>query len=179
MVGEFKLRPRLPLLSGLIRTIISQQLGEPAAWTLYKRFLNLYPNSIPTAVRIHETPITDITHQGISRAKATVVKQLASDIHSKKLSLRNLSNLDNEKIIETLTNYVGIGEWTANIFLMFSLGRIDVLPMSDLALRRAIIRAYKISQENDAAIQAITSKWNPYRTIASWYLWRSLGINSI
>lgn len=90
-----------------------------------------------------------------------------------------MSYMDDAKVVEQLTQFKGIGEWTANIFLIFSLGRIDAFPRNDLALRRAVARAYDVDVEDEDTFDLIVTRWQPYRTVACWYMWRSLGIQSI
>jgi DNA-3-methyladenine glycosylase II len=180
-VGMFRIKPRLPLFNGLVRTIISQQLGEAAAWAIYTRLIASYSaktTTLSTSV-VANTPIEKITAQGLSLQKANLIKHLATEIVLGKLNLRQLAYVQDNEVIEKLTKYKGIGEWTANIFMMFSLGRIDVFPRNDLALRRAVIRAYNLHPKDEDGYDKISSRWIPYRTVASWYLWRSLGIDSI
>jgi len=170
-VGSFRIQLRLPPFTGLVQAIISQQLGEAAARAIYSRFIQLYPNRNPLPSFVNNTSLQQITNQGLSMKKASLIKELASDIVFDNLSLDRLARASNGNVIERLLRYNGIGEWTANIFLIFSLGRIDALPKSDLALQRAIAKAYGTPSNNDwpSIFDRITSNWKPYRTIACWY----------
>jgi len=115
-----------------------------------------------------------VTHP-FDQPKIKYIKELSKAIESRKLRMRSLSILKDEEVIEQLTQVKGIGRWTAEMFLIFSLGRMDVLPVGDLGLRKGVQR-YNSADElpNTAEIEKLAERWRPYRTVATWYLWKSL-----
>ncbi|HSB50648.1 MAG TPA: hypothetical protein VLC72_04900, partial [Nitrosopumilaceae archaeon] len=121
------------------------------------------------------TPDSKLRKVGLSRPKIKYIKELSRYIESKKLNMRSLSKLSDEEVIEHLTQIKGIGRWTAEMFLIFSLGRMDVLPVGDLGLRKGI-QMYNASDDlpNAVEIERLAEKWRPYRTVATWYIWKSL-----
>lgn len=163
------------LLSCLAESILYQQLSGKAAATIHRRFLLLYPDPPPSAEELLNTPDEVLRSAGISRPKITYLKDLAQKVLDGLPSLETLNDLDDEAIITTLTQVKGIGRWTAQMLLMFRLHRWDVLPVDDLGIRTAILKAYELDEPpNRKAIAALGQRWQPYSTIACWYLWRSL-----
>ncbi|MFY9225720.1 MAG: DNA-3-methyladenine glycosylase [Blastocatellia bacterium] len=160
----------------LCEAIISQQLSAKAAETIAKRFLALYPKEEidfnPSTILA--TPLEKITSVGISRSKASYIKDLAEKFDQVFLT-QDFSPLDDEEIISKITIIKGIGRWTAEMFLIFSLNRLDVLPTGDLGIKRATQQLYGLADlPNPKQLSEIASCWKPYRSIASWYLWRSI-----
>lgn len=172
------LRPTTRHFETLVSGIISQQLSSSAARTILGRFKDLYQGSrFPLASQIIETEHEQLRSVGLSGAKARYVKDLATKTLDGSLALKHLSRMEDEEVIEMLVTVKGIGVWTAHMFLMFSLGRLNVLPVGDLGIRKAIQRAYGLPALPDAAeIEHIADerRWHPYCSVASWYLWRSL-----
>lgn len=164
------------LLPSLISAIIYQQLSGKAAATIHRRFLDLYPNQpAPSASDILNTPDEVLRSVGLSRSKALYLKDLAQHIQAGLPTLAELERLDDEEIIQTLTRVKGIGRWTAQMVLMFRLHRWDVLPVDDLGIRAGIKRVYQLAELPDKKrVEQIGIPWKPYRTIAAWYLWRSI-----
>lgn len=164
------------LLLSLSRSILYQQLSTKSATAIYQRFLQLYPNSSsPTAEAILNTPDEVLRGVGISRPKIAYLKDLAQHIVKGLPALTDLAELEDEAIIQTLMPVKGIGRWTVQMLLIFRLHRWDVLPVDDLGIRAAIRRAYQLNDLPDKkTIEQMGQAWKPYRTIASWYLWRSL-----
>ncbi len=162
------------LLYSLSRSIISQQLSTKAASAIHRRFLALYLG-MPTAQEILDTADEDLRGVGLSRSKVLYMRDLANHVLNGLPTLTDLETIDDETIIQTLTQVKGIGRWSVQMMLIFRLHRWDVLPIDDLGIRTGIRRAYQYSDlPNKAAIEELGKVWQPYRTIASWYLWRSL-----
>ena len=143
---------------------------------IYKRFLAYYKNSIPTPEQIISSSDIELrTQVGLSRMKITYLKDLASHIGDNRLDLFDLPELKDEEIISQLTRVKGIGRWTAEMFLIFCLGREDVLPVTDLGLRNAMRRTYLLDElPKPNTMMEIANPWRPYRSIATWYMWKSL-----
>lgn len=162
------------LLSALARSILYQQLSGKAAAAIHRRFLLLYPEP-PTASDLLNTPDELLRGAGISRPKILYLKDLAQKVQDDLPSLEVLETLEDEAIIQTLTPIKGIGRWTVQMLLMFRLHRWDVFPIDDLGIRSAMIRLYGLSDRpTKQELLQISHPWQPYRSIASWYLWRSL-----
>ena len=160
----------------LVSNIISQQLSAKAAKTI-KNWLSQIANNGESInpKRILSLPEKKMRGVGISANKVGFIKKLAKSIYSEKLQLEKLKHEKNQKVIDILIRHPGIGQWTAEMFLIFSLGRLDVLSISDVGLRRAAKMAYGLnSNPSDSEFLDLGKPWIPYRTIASWYLWRTL-----
>lgn len=164
------------LLSSLCEAIIYQQISGKAAAAIYRRFLALYPDtSFPTATDILMTEDDLMQKAGLSRSKIIYLKDLALKVLEGLPSLDELEAMEDETIIQNLTQVKGIGRWTAQMLLIFRLHRWDVLPTDDLGIRTAIRKAYGLTDlPHKKNVEQIGQVWKPYRTIASWYLWRSL-----
>ena len=158
----------------LIRAIVYQQLSGKAAATIHGRFLALYPNGEPTAADIIATPDATLRAVGLSRQKIGYLRDLSQRVHQESLPLDHVETLEDTQLIEHLVQVKGIGRWTAQMFLMFKLGRPDVLPDLDLGIQNAIKRAYRKRKVAPKDVLKIGAKWTPYSTVACWYLWRSL-----
>jgi DNA-3-methyladenine glycosylase II len=158
----------------LVETIISQQLSESAASTIFKRFKTLFKRLRFTPVAVLALRDRSIRDVGISRSKTSYIKNIAEAITSKTLELQKLESLDDHRVIEELVRIKGIGPWTAEMFLMFSLARPDVFSNSDAGLRRAIQNAYRLKEATFGKLNTLSRRWIPYRTYACLTLWRSL-----
>ena len=158
----------------LIRAIVYQQLSGKAASTIHGRFLALYPNGEPTAADILATSDAQLRSVGLSRQKIGYLRDLAQRVHGNALPLDHVESLEDADLIAHLVQVKGIGRWTAQMFLMFKLGRPDVLPDLDLGIQNAIKRAYRKRKVGPKDVLRIGAKWTPYSSIACWYLWRSL-----
>jgi DNA-3-methyladenine glycosylase II len=159
----------------LCRSIIYQQLSTKAAGTIHGRFLDLFPGRHPSPEQLIAIPEEALRGVGLSRQKLNYLRDLAHKVHTGELPLDHLDTLPDREIIEYLVQVKGIGVWTAQMFLMFRLGRLDVLPDLDLGIRNAIKRAYKVrGVPNAKKIAKIGGPWTPYASVACWYLWRSL-----
>ena len=157
--------------AALVRSIAGQQLSVAAARTIWNRLLERFDGHAPTAEQIlADDPEELRTACGFSRAKVAYLRSLAEHVLDGSLELDRLDRLPDEEVIAELTAVKGIGEWTAHMFLMFTLHRPDVLPVGDLGVRNAVKRHY-----GDAAdLRALAERWRPHRTRACLYLWRSL-----
>lgn len=162
------------LFEDLIDSIISQQLSGKAAATIFQRFKDLYGKKFPTPKQILDTSDEKLRGVGLSRAKTIYVKALAQAVADGSLNLKTLPNMDDETITVELTKVKGIGRWTSEMILMFSLGRPDVFSSGDLALCKAVYNLYGIDPSDKKKIEALSLTWKPYRSLASRYLWKSL-----
>jgi len=160
----------------LVEAIVSQQLSVKAADTIFARVAALTPGKqCPTAKQFLTIPTAKLRKCGLSRMKVSFIKDLAKRVVSKKLVLKSLDMMTDDEVIEQLTAVKGIGRWTAEMFLIFSLGRDDVFSYGDLGLRTAIKKIYKMRKApTEAQAAKITAKWRPYRSLGSRYLWASL-----
>lgn len=163
------------LFQDLLESIISQQLSNKAASTIFNRFLSLFPKEqVPQPEEILKLNEETLRSCGVSHQKASYLKSLAEEITSQKIVLDNLHLLEDEEVILELTKVKGIGRWTAEMFLIFSLGRQNIFSVGDLGLRSAVAKLYGVNREDKIKIEEISKSWNPYRSLASLYLWKSL-----
>jgi len=159
----------------LVRSIVFQQLSGKAAGTIHRRFCEIYPGKRPRAQHVLATADDALRAAGLSRQKIGYLRDLSARVADGSLPLAHLGRLPDDAIIEHLVQVKGIGRWTVQMFLMFRLGRPDVLPELDLGVQAAIQRAYGLkSRPTPKDVLRIGEKWRPYASIASWYLWRSL-----
>jgi DNA-3-methyladenine glycosylase II len=161
--------------SALVRAITGQQLSTKAAATIYARLAALMPDGVPSPDGFAAVTDAELRAVGMSRQKIGYLRDLSSRVASGELVLSTLDVLGDEEIIQALVTVKGIGRWSAEMFLIFRLQRPDVLPVDDLGIVVAVQRAYRLRQRPTAArLRRIGEAWRPYRSIASWYLWRSL-----
>ena len=158
----------------LCREIAGQQLAGRAADAIFNRFVNLFPNKEVNALKILKIPEQTLRKSGMSWAKVRAIKDLALKTKNKEVVLEKLGKIEDKDVILELTKVKGIGTWTAEMFLMFSLGREDVYSFKDLGLRKAIEKAYKINDLTEVKANEISLRWSPFRTYACQILWRSL-----
>jgi len=179
-VGPFRmeLKQSRSLFGALAEAIVYQQLSNKAAATIYGRVEALYPDAPDgfTPRHILKTPDEALRGCGLSRAKVLAVQDLARRVESGELpTLDEALTIPDGELIERLVKVRGIGRWSAEIFLMFRLGRPDVLPLDDYSLRKAYAKAFgKRVLPSEKELEKAGQKWRPYRTVASWYLWRVL-----
>ena len=176
-VGPFRMQQRRTgtHYDALVRSIVYQQLSGKAAGTIHRRFCELYPNKRPRAEHVLSTDDARLRSAGLSRQKIGYLRDLSARVAEGSLPLAHLGRLSDDAIIEHLVKVKGIGRWTVQMFLMFRLGRPDVLPELDLGVQNAIRRAYGLAtRPTPKEVLAIGEKWRPYASMASWYLWRSL-----
>ncbi len=162
--------------NALVKSIINQQLSIRAAESIYNRFSQILDDEI-TAEKIIAAPDQKIRSAGLSNAKTKYVRNLSQAVAEGSLKFKGINKLSNEEIISSLTRIKGIGVWSAHMFLIFTLGRLNILPTGDLGIRRAIMLNYNLEfLPDDKKIHEIAKKnnWYPYESIAAWYLWKSL-----
>jgi DNA-3-methyladenine glycosylase II len=173
-VGEYKLKRKNHHFSVLVESIISQQIATNAAEAIFNRFKKLYPK-FPTASEILSTKKSKLRAVGLSGMKIEYLKDLARHVEEGKLNMKTFSKMEDEEVITQLTQVKGIGRWTAEMFLIFSLGRQDVFPVDDLGLRKGVQMVFSLPEiPKPREVERLGEKWKPYRTIATWYLWKSL-----
>lgn len=172
-VGPLGLEVRGAPYQSLLRAILYQQLAGAAASAIERRFLALYGDRVPEPDELLVTSPEALRGAGLSRQKAGYLRSVAEHAAAGELELRRLRRLDDEALIATVTAIKGIGRWTADMLLMFCLGRPDVLPVGDLGVQRMMMEAYGLRTMPDAArMERIAEPWRPYRSAGSWYLWR-------
>lgn len=163
----------------LVDSIISQQLSVKAAATIQKRFNALFGDetTTPSPEQILTKSIEDLREVGLSRPKAGYIQDLALKVLDDTIAFDHFADLSNEAITDELVKVKGIGVWTTHMFLMFCMGRLDVLPVGDLGIRTGVGRLYQfegVPTPEEVQIIADKNDWHPYESVASWYIWRSL-----
>jgi DNA-3-methyladenine glycosylase II len=175
------------LMEELIEAIISQQLSIKAADTIYSRFLGLFKDKkylsskqnlsihnkqFPTAEQILNTETEKLRSAGMSYSKAGYIKNIAKAFADGELNIKKIKKMTDEEVIIELTKIKGVGKWTAEMILIFTLKREDVFSLGDAGIKRAIKNLYKLTDEKE--ILKLSKTWRPHRSLACWYLWRSL-----
>ena len=174
-VGPCRLRPRRDRFGMLVRSIVSQQISTKAAAAILRRVEALVAPEPPSAENLARVSIDRLRSAGLSSQKASYLHDLCEKVSTGRIELRRIGTRPDEEIIEQLVQVKGIGRWTAQMFLMFALGRLDVFPHDDLGVRVALRNLYGLDDLPDKATSAeIAAKWRPYCSVASWYCWRSL-----
>lgn len=176
-VGPCSLRHHTEYYRALSDSIIGQQLSVKAAASIKRRFRDLFGGVFPTPAMILDKSVEELRSAGLSRAKATYIQDLARHISEDKIAFAAFDEMTNVQIIKTLTDVKGIGEWTAHMFLMFCMGRLDVLPVGDLGVRTGIRNLYgfeALPSPQEITNLAHTYRWHPYESVASWYIWQFL-----
>jgi DNA-3-methyladenine glycosylase II len=178
--GPCRIQPHTDHYGELVGSIVGQQLSTKAAATIWQRVLALFGGQMPMPEQLILVEDQKLRDAGLSWAKVKYVKDLAGHILDKRLDLQHISTMPNEQLIEQLTAVKGLGEWSAHMFMMFGLGRLDILPVGDLGVRKAIMNLYGLKEMPDpAAIVTIANdnNWHPYESVAAWYCWQSLDNN--
>jgi DNA-3-methyladenine glycosylase II len=159
----------------LVQAIVWQQLSWKAALSIYKKVLAVFDGSrCPSPQALIDAPPDALRAAGLSRPKIAYLRDLSAKVLDGALPLTALEAMGDEDVIEALTRVKGIGRWSAEMFLIFKLHRPDVLPVDDLAIAKAIQRAYRLRKlPSPRRMRQLGERWRPYRSIASWYLWRS------
>ena len=174
--GTFKLKKQKNLCLYLCYSIVSQQLSTKVASVIKKRFLDLYEGD-PTPQQIVDTPFEKLRGVGMSNAKVNYVQNVARFEIEKGMDHKKLSKLNNDEVIEYLTQIKGVGRWTTEMLLMFALCREDVFALDDLGIQNAMIGLYKLDGKDKKKLKEellqISQNWSPYRTYACMYMWRS------
>ena len=175
--GPCTITPHKDYYGALVNSIIGQQLSVKAAASIKQRFLGLFGNKFPTPAEILEKSVEELSSVGFSNAKANYMRDLAQHVIDGRVRFDKLDAQSNEEIITELTDVKGVGEWTAHMFLMFCMGRLDVLPVGDLGIRNGVGKLYSMKKApTPEQVEKIAkkNKWHPYESVASWYVWRSL-----
>jgi DNA-3-methyladenine glycosylase II len=176
--GPITLRPARDRFAVLVRSIISQQISTAAAARTIRGRLETHLNRTGvTPAALAKQTVDKLRAAGISRQKATYLIDLAQKVNDGTVPLATIGRLSDEEVIAKLTQIKGIGRWTAEMFLIFSLGRMDVLPVDDLGVRSALKRLHGLDDlPTKQHCVELAAPWRPYATIGSWYCWRSLDV---
>jgi DNA-3-methyladenine glycosylase II len=159
----------------LVRSIVGQQLSTKAARSIYNRLTEHFGGRTPTPRELLDSDPDEVRSVGLSRAKVAYLRDLAEHIEGGELDLELLPELSDEDVSERLVAIKGLGQWTVDMFLIFHLGRPDILPVGDLGIRKAVQLGYGLDElPKPAELEAIAEPWRPYRSLASLYLWSSL-----
>jgi DNA-3-methyladenine glycosylase II len=177
-VGEYRIQFRPPEFETLVRSIVNQQLSGKVASVILGRLTQAVDNRL-TPENILKLRPSRMRKLGLSAQKTAYIRDLARHTRDGRVVFEELPGLPDDAVLDRLTQIKGIGTWTAHMFLIFALRRTDVLPTGDLGIRNAIRKAYALAElPQPAEIEALATKWRPYCTVASWYLWRSMEPNA-
>ena len=172
----YKLTKRKNVCLRLIASIMSQQLSTRVAEVIYRRFLELYNGNEPTAEQVLSTPTETLRAIGLSNAKVSYVHNVARFAIEQGMDEVKLRKMSNDEVIEYLTQIKGVGRWTVEMLLMFTLGREDVFAVDDLGIQTAMAKLYKLDREDKKKLREemlrISAGWSPYRTYGCFYLWK-------
>ncbi len=174
-VGPYGLRRVRNRYECLVGAIVNQQLAGSAARPILARFRALHGPRFPKPKDIAKTRESTLLKVGLSRMKASYIRGISSEISTGRLRLDALSRMDDESVIERLSEIRGIGRWTAEMYLMFALGRPDVLPVGDYGLRAGVRDLFGMRElPTPAELQKRAEPWRPYRSAATWYIWKGV-----
>lgn len=172
-VGPCTLHPRRDYFVALCKSICTQQVSTVVATIIFARFRLLFPRQQPTPQRLLTLTDDQLRAVGFSRQKVSYLRDLAVHFVDNRIPTRRFARMTDEQIIESLLPIKGVGRWTAEMFLIFVLNRPDLLPVDDLGIRKSAQSAYRLAALPDAeTLLALAAPWRPWRTIATWYLWR-------
>lgn len=172
--GPIEFRPMGRPFDSIVQSILSQQLSGKAADAIISRTWRLFLPGRPTPEKLLAVSRAKLRRAGVSPQKATYLKDLARRVVDGRLKLSRLANTDDEEIIRAMDEVKGVGRWTAQMFLIFSLGRADVLPVDDFGVKTAIKNVYRLKRlPEPGTIEKIARPWHPFSTVACLYLWRS------
>jgi DNA-3-methyladenine glycosylase II len=178
-VGPYKMQFGEPMFHSLAEAIVYQQLNGKAAVTIFKRFATLAGDPLTPAGILKLKP-EQMRSAGLSKQKTSYLFDVAERAHRGELNFVRLPHMSDDEVIEHLTQVKGVGVWTAHMFLMFTLRRPNVLPTGDYGIRMAIMKHYKKRKlPKPDLMEKIAKPWEPYRSIACWYLWQSLDVKTI
>lgn len=161
----------------LVESIVSQQLSVKAAATILKRFKALFTSDFPNPAEILDEDVETFRSVGLSRQKANYIRDLAEKVLDGTVKFDHLDSLSNQEVIDELIQIKGVGVWTVHMFLMFCMGRLDVLPTGDLGIKNGMQKLYDLEVKptpEEMESVAKRNNWHPYETVASWYVWQSL-----
>jgi DNA-3-methyladenine glycosylase II len=172
-VGPLEIEARGQPYQSLLRAILYQQLAGPAAAAIERRLLATFGNQIPTPSQLSALPDEGFRAAGVSRQKMGYMRSLAAEFDTGRLKDAAIVRASDDDVIAMVTEVKGVGRWTADMLLMFCLGRPDVLPVGDLGIRASMKAAYGLSDlPPPEVMEHIAEPWRPYRSAGSWYLWR-------
>jgi len=175
LIGPYTLKPQRNRFGMLVRSIISQQISTAAARTIRQRLEDLLGDAGLAPAAIAALDGDQLRSVGLSKQKAAYISDLAHKVAEGSVPLARMGRWSDEQVIETLTQVKGIGRWTAQMFLIFSLGRQDVFPVDDLGVRVAMARLYNLGDKpSQDDLHDIGRRWSPFATVGSWYCWRYL-----
>jgi DNA-3-methyladenine glycosylase II len=161
----------------LVESIVSQQLSVKAAATILKRFVAIFGDDFPAPDEVLKKDIEELRGVGLSRQKGSYIQDLALKVIEGEVRFNHLDALTNDEVIAELIKIKGVGLWTVHMFLIFSMGRLDVLPTGDLGIKNGVQKLYGLEKqptEQEIVEIALKNKWHPYESAASWYVWKSL-----
>jgi len=163
------------IFQALVRSIVSQQLSTKAAATIYARFLALFPTKkFPTPEEVLKVPVATLRSVGLSGQKVSYIQDLAQKFSDGTIQHKKIHKMTTEEVTTHLTQVKGVGVWTVHMLQIFTLGRLDVLPTGDLAIKKAFQNIYKLkTMPTHAQMEALAKPWREHASVASWYLWRS------
>lgn len=171
--GALDFRPNEDLFFSLVESILSQQISPRAADSVIRRFVKLFPDGMVKPEIMMKMKDDVLRSCGISRQKVSYIRNIAEAVIEGSISSENFAKMDDRDVIEILSRIKGVGTWTAKMFLIFSLGRTDVLPHEDLGIINAIQRVYLLEEKPGRdTVEKIAEKWHPYCSVASLYLWK-------
>jgi DNA-3-methyladenine glycosylase II len=173
-VGECKIRTISNPFEALVEAIITQQISDSAGKSISLKFKNLFGTKYPTPHDVVKLSKDEIKSVGLSRMKAEYIFDISKMIVDEKLNFKIFKKMSDKEVIFELTKIRGIGKWTAEMYLIFGLGRLDVFPLGDLGLINGMKKLYGLENPTNEEINKITDKWIPYRTIGTWYIWRGV-----
>lgn len=176
-VGPMRLKLERERFRMLVRAILSQQISMAAAKSIRLRFEALMKPHRVTAARVGGLSEEQIRSAGVTRQKTRYIKTAAQAVVDGEVRLSQLHRMSDKDAVAELTKLLGIGRWTAEMFLMFALGRPDIFSIGDLGLRNAVMRLYGLSDHDE--IESHAERWSPYRSVASWYLWRHVDVRDV
>lgn len=173
-IGILKFRPEGEPFDSLVESILSQQLAGAAASAIIGKVRALFPRGEVTAIRLSRIDPKKLRTAGVSPQKLGYLKDLSARVSNRRLNLGSLSSVPDQKIMEVLDEVKGIGPWTVHMFLIFTLGRPDVLPVDDYGIKMSMKRVYGLGElPKKAEMESIAARWAPFRTVASLYLWHA------
>ena len=174
-VGPFKLSRNRNYFRVLCKAIIAQQISTKAAESITYRFQNLFDRARPTPERVQDLPKNRLREVGLSNQKVKYMKDLSEKFLDGSIRPQRMAHQGNEEIVRQLTGVYGIGRWTAEMFLIFSLNRLDILPVGDLGLKAGLKQLYNMrTLPTPEKMCAFGKKWHPFETVGTWYTWRTL-----
>jgi DNA-3-methyladenine glycosylase II len=172
--GLFKFACEADPFESLVEAVISQQLNGSAATSIFTKLKSSLEGELVTAQSLVDLPLSKFRRAGVSPQKILYLKDLSTRVVNGKLRLRDLGTMSDDEVVRALDEVKGIGPWTAHMFLLFTLGRSDVLPVDDLGIQISIRKVYALSKRpSRERIRQIAKNWHPYCSIASLYLWRT------